>query len=102
VRVKGNERPDQLVVDAVENGMEWHAPVCTSDFLPLSRLRLLKGWHSGWDVSDIGNYAHSIGPVVSFMPWFRGFDGNRVIISMINRMMTNHSCLSHMGQISIV
>jgi hypothetical protein len=41
---KGNERPDQLAGDAVENGIEWHAHVRPSDFLPLSRLRLLEGW----------------------------------------------------------
>jgi hypothetical protein len=67
VGVKRNERADQLAVDAVENGMEWHAPICPSDFLHLSRIRLLEDWQSGWDVSDIGTYAHSMWPVVSFM-----------------------------------
>jgi hypothetical protein len=51
----------------------------------------------------MGRYAYFIWPVVSIMPWFRRFDGDRVIISMINRMMPNHSCLrSHLGRISIV
>jgi hypothetical protein len=27
-----------------------------SDFLPLSRVRLLEGWQSGWDGSDMGRY----------------------------------------------
>jgi hypothetical protein len=47
-RVRGNERADKLAGDAVENAIEWHAPVRPSDFLPLSRVRLLKGWQSGW------------------------------------------------------
>jgi hypothetical protein len=51
----------------------------------------------------MGRYAYSIWPVVSFIPWFRRFDCNRVIISMINRMMANHACLrSHLGRIGIV
>jgi hypothetical protein len=102
VGVKGNKRADQLVGDAVENSIEWHAPVQPSDFLPLFRIRLLEGWQSGWD-SDMGSYSYSIWAVVSFMPWFSRFDGDRVIISMINRMMANHSCLrSHLGLIGIV
>jgi hypothetical protein len=103
VAVRGNERTDQLVGDAVENGIEWHAPVRLSDFHPLSRVRLLEGWQSGWDSSDMGRYAYSIRPVVSFIPWFRRFDGNQVIISMINGMMANHSCFrSHLGRIGIL
>jgi hypothetical protein len=103
VGVRGNERAGQLAGDAVANGIEWHAPVRSSDFLPMSRVRLLEGWQSGWDGSDMGRYAYSIWPVVSFMPWLRRFDGDRVIISMINRMMTNHPCLrSHLGRIGIV
>jgi hypothetical protein len=66
VRVRDNERADQLTGDAVEN--KWHAPVQTSDFLPLSRARLLEGWQSDWNRSDMGRYAYSILPVVSFMP----------------------------------
>jgi hypothetical protein len=51
----------------------------------------------------MGRYAYSIWPVVSFMPWLRRFDGDRDIISMINRMMANHSCLrSHLGRINNV
>jgi hypothetical protein len=100
--VRGNERADQLAGDAVENGIEWHAPVRPSDLLPLSRVRLLEGWQCGWDGRDMG-YAYFIWPLVSFMPWFRRFDGNRVIISIINRMMANHSCLrGHLGRIGIV
>jgi hypothetical protein len=41
---KGNKRADQLADDAVENGIEWHAPVRLSYFLPLSRVRLLEDW----------------------------------------------------------
>jgi hypothetical protein len=91
--VSGNQRAYQLAGDAVQKG----------DFLPLSRVRLLEGWQSGWDGSDIGRYAYSILPVVSFMPWFRRFDGDRAIISMINRMMADHSCpRSHLGRVGIV
>jgi hypothetical protein len=45
--VMGNKRADQLAGDAVENGIEWHATVCPSDFLALTRTRLLEGWQSG-------------------------------------------------------
>jgi hypothetical protein len=103
VGVRGNERADHLAEDAVENGIEWHATLRPSDFLPLSRVRLLESWQSGWDSSDMRRYNCSILPVVSIMPWFRRFDGDRVMISMINRMMANHSCLrSHLGRIGIM
>jgi hypothetical protein len=46
-------------------------------------------WQSGWDGSDTGRYIYSIWPVVSFLSMH--FDGDRVIISMINMMMANHS-----------
>jgi hypothetical protein len=89
LRVRSNKRADQLVGDAVENGIEQHAHVRPSDLLPLSRVRLLEGWQSGWDGSDMGRYAYSVWSVVSCMPWSRRFDGNQVIISMINRMSAN-------------
>jgi hypothetical protein len=96
VAVGGNKRADELAGDAVENDMEWNAPVRPSDFLPLSRVKLLEGWQIGWDG---GEYANSIWTLVSFMPWFRRFDGDQVIISM----MANHSFLkSHLGRIGIV
>jgi hypothetical protein len=66
--------------------MEWHASVRPSDFIPLSRVRLLKGWQTSWDGSDMGRNAYGIWPVVSFMPLFKRFDGDRVIISMINKV----------------
>jgi hypothetical protein len=51
----------------------------------------------------MGRYAYSIWPVVSFMPWFRRFDGDRVVISMINSVLAIHSCLrGHLGWIGIV
>jgi hypothetical protein len=78
VGVRGNERTDQLAGDAVENGIEWHSPVRPSNFLPLSRIRLLEGWQGGWDGSEMGGYAYSIWPVVSFMPGFRRLDGDRI------------------------
>jgi hypothetical protein len=53
--------------------------------------------------SDMGRYAFSIWPVVSFTPWFRCFDGDRVIISMMNRMMANLTCLrGHLGRSGIL
>jgi hypothetical protein len=61
----------------VENGIEWHAPVRFFDFLHLSRVRTLEVWHNGWDNSNMGKYAYSIWPVVSFLSWFRRFDGVR-------------------------
>jgi hypothetical protein len=60
VGVGDNKRADQLAGDAVENDIEWHACVRLSDFLPFSRVRLLEGWWSGWDGSDMGRYAYSI------------------------------------------
>jgi hypothetical protein len=89
--------PSHVGVRGNERGV---APVRPSDFLSLSRVRLLEGWQSGYPSQDMGRYAYSIWPVVSFMPWFGRFDGDRGIISMINRI---HLCLrSHLGRIGIV
>jgi hypothetical protein len=43
VGVRGNKRADKLAGDAVENDIEWLAPVRPFDFLPLSGVRLLEG-----------------------------------------------------------
>jgi hypothetical protein len=40
VGVRGNKRADRLACDTVKNGIEWHAPVCPSDFLHFSRVIL--------------------------------------------------------------
>jgi hypothetical protein len=66
VEVKGNKRADQLAGDAVQNGIEWHAPVQSSVFIPFSRVRLLEGWQSGWNGSNMGRYAYSIWPLLYF------------------------------------
>jgi hypothetical protein len=58
--IEGHERADQLASNAVENGKEWHAPVRPFEFLPLSRVRLLEGWQSGCDGSDMGRYAYTL------------------------------------------
>jgi hypothetical protein len=72
--VRVDERADQMAGDAVENGIEWNATDRLSDFLLL--VRLLEGWQSGWDGSDMGRYTCSIWPVVSFLLWFKRFDGD--------------------------
>jgi ribonuclease HI len=42
--VRGNERADQLAGDAVENGIEWHAPVRLFDWKVGSMLTLFGLW----------------------------------------------------------
>jgi hypothetical protein len=66
VRVRGNKRANQLAGDAVENGIEWHAPVRPSDCLSLSTVRLLEGWQRDCDGIDMGRYACSNWPVILF------------------------------------
>jgi hypothetical protein len=46
---KDNKRTDQLAGGAVENGIEWHALIRPSDFLPLSRVNLLAGIVVIWE-----------------------------------------------------
>jgi hypothetical protein len=49
----------------------------------------------------MGRYTYSILPSVSLVPWFKRFDSNRCVITSINRMMSNHSCLrknKHCGE----
>jgi hypothetical protein len=41
VEVMGNERPGHMACDAVKNRIVWFEPVRPSDFLPLSKVRLL-------------------------------------------------------------
>jgi hypothetical protein len=93
VGVRGNERADQLAVDAVR----------PSDFLPFSRVRLLNvGRVAGmvviWEdmLTLFGLWSHLCHDVGALK-------ATESYISMISRMMENHSCLrSHMGRIGIV
>jgi hypothetical protein len=51
----------------------------------------------------MGRYTYSILPSVSLVPWFNRLNSNRCVITSINRMMSNHSCLrGHLGRINIV
>jgi hypothetical protein len=51
----------------------------------------------------MGRYTYAILPSVSLVPWFRRFNSNQCVITSINRMMSNHSCLRiHFGRINIV
>jgi hypothetical protein len=54
VGVRGNKRADQLAGDAVKNGIEWHAPVQSSVFLPFSRVRLLEAG-ADWPLWQCGD-----------------------------------------------
>jgi hypothetical protein len=84
-------------------GTEFAAPVRPFDFRPLSRARMLDSWQCGWSGGDMGRYTYSILPSVSLVPWFRRFDSSRCVVTSMNRMMSNHSCLrSHLGRINIV
>jgi hypothetical protein len=44
--------------------IEWYVTVRLSDFLLLSRVRLLGGRQSSCHGTDMGRYAHSIWPAV--------------------------------------
>jgi hypothetical protein len=59
----------------------------------LSRSRMLDGWQCGWSGSAMGRCIYSVLLSVSLVPWFRRFDSSRCVVTSINRMMSNHSCL---------
>jgi hypothetical protein len=103
VGVMGNERADRLAGEAVQGGTEFAAPVRPSDFQPLSRARLLDGWHCGRSGGRMGRYTYSILPSVSLVPWFKRFDSSRYVVTSMHMMMANHSCLrNRLGRINIV
>jgi hypothetical protein len=98
VVVMGNERADHLTDEAVQGDTEFAALI-----RPLSRVRMLDGWQCSWSEGGMGKYTYSILTSVSLVPWFRRFDSNRCVVTSINRMMSNHSCLrSHLERINIV
>jgi hypothetical protein len=103
VGVMSNERADRLAGEAAHGGTEFATPVRPSDFRPLSRSRMLDGWQCGWSGGAMGRCIYSILLSVSLVPWFRRFDSSRCVVTSINRMMSNHSCLrSNLGRIDIV
>jgi hypothetical protein len=64
---------------------------------------MLDSWQCSWSEGGMGRYTCSILPLVSLVPWFRRFDSNRCVVTSMNRMMSNHSCLRcHLGRINIV
>jgi hypothetical protein len=102
-RCDGNERMNRLASEAVQGDTEFVAFVWPSDFRPLSRVRMLDSWQCSWSEVGMGRYTCSILPLVSLVPWFRRFDSNRCVVTSMNRMMSNHSCLRcHLGRINIV
>jgi hypothetical protein len=102
VGVMGNEQADSLACEAVQGDTEFAAHVRPSDFRPLSRVRMLDSWQCSWSEGRMGGYTYLILPAVSLLPCFRRFDSNWCVVTSMNRMMPNHSCLrSHLKRINI-
>jgi hypothetical protein len=103
VSVMGNEQADHMAGEAVQDETEFAAPVPPSDYRPVSKVRMLDGWQCSWSESGMGRYTYSILPSVSLVPRFKRFDSSQCVVTSINRIMSNHSCLrSHLGRINIV
>jgi ribonuclease HI len=103
VGICGNERVDRLAGSAALADNYLRAPPNNFDFSPLAKTRMLIEWQEKWNNSDMGRFAYSIFPTIALKPWFSKLLADRHVITKINRMISNHTCLrNHLNRIAIV
>jgi ribonuclease HI len=102
VGVGGNERVDQIAKNAAA-GLEYSGAAPRSlDYFPLAKSRIFGLWQNKWDQSDMGRYTYSVFPTIPRKPWFTKLEAERRVITAINRMISNHTCLNtHLYRIGI-
>jgi ribonuclease HI len=102
VGIGGNERVDQIAKIAASGAEFLETAPHSFDYVPLAKKRVLGEWQDRWDRSDMGRYAHSIFPTIPKKPWFTKLEAERHVITTINRMISNHTCLgTHLHRIGI-
>jgi hypothetical protein len=74
-----------MVNGIAENGAKM------SVFYPQKKSRLLSKWQGRWNRGEMGRYAFSISPRVQFHPWFHGLKADRPFITVVPRLMSNHT-----------
>jgi hypothetical protein len=56
-----------------------------------------------WNRGEVGRYAFAISPRVQRHPWFHGLEADRRFITVVSRLMSNHTRVkSHLNRIKIV
>lgn len=103
VGIGGNERVDQIAKTAAAGDNFSLSPVQNADFIPQAKSYMIREWQEKWNSGDMGRFCFSIFPTVSLKPWFLKFKAERHVITKINRMISNHTCLqTHLNRIGIV
>jgi len=94
---------DRLAKSAALGEDFLQVPPRSSDFFPLAKSRMLVEWQEKWNQSNMGRFAFTIFPNISRKPWFSNFGAERHVITKINRMISNHTCLrTHLTRIRIL
>jgi ribonuclease HI len=102
VGISGNERVDCIAKNASMGTEFLGVPARSFDYMPLAKTRMFCEWQDKWNQSDMGRYAYSIFPTIPKKSWFTKLKADRQVISTINRMISNHTCLNtHLHRIGI-
>ena len=103
VGVGGNERVDHVAKSAASGDRYLQVAPHSFDFSSLAKSRMIEEWQERWNQSDMGRFAFSIFPNISQKPWFTKYNAERHVITKINRMISNHTCLrTHLSRIGII
>jgi hypothetical protein len=103
IGIQGNEQADALAKSAAIEDVYLQGSLISSNFIPLARSRIQNEWQEKWDWSEMGRFAYSILPSVQEKSWFVSFEAEQHVITKINRLISNHTCLrTHLNRIGIV
>jgi hypothetical protein len=104
VGIDGNEMVDRIAKESAASGNLYRGGALECDLCPQMKSCLLMDWQSRWDEGDMGRYAFSIFPRVRLSPWFLDVVADRPVITVISRLISNHTRVraAHLSRINIV
>jgi ribonuclease HI len=103
--IYGNEKADQLAVDAVTSGDVFPYKNYVHDLLSLPNKYLLQSWEffCFWGSLEKGSHFFSIQSEIPRKPWFHKSDFDRRQSSILTRMRLGHTCApNHLFRFKII
>lgn len=103
--IYGNEKADQLAVDAVKSGDVYPYKNYVHDLLSLPKKYLLQAWefYCFWGSLEKGSHYFNIQTEIPRKPWFYKSDFDRRQSSILTRMRLGHTCApSHLFRFKII
>ncbi len=95
---------DSLAAEAIENpNLTVEYKKHYSEYTNTFKKEMIYKWQHSWDTSDKGRYCHSILKNVKLKPWFHKTKIKRRHITLINRIISNHTrCKNSLNRFKIV